>query len=371
MSIVIERYDPGFVPAIDAFNRRLDAGAIPAGFRFPATYSCGEAAHAAGGSWEEGFVATEAGTVRGCFFLRHQDFIVRGVARRIAQYRLPISEGIINRRYVGLGARLISHAVLVQPLLFALGMGGLDNPLPRLLRALGWRLREVPFFFRACHSSAVAKTLFAKRAAAQPLLGIPGADLLGRLALRTLQARPRRSRLPPGITAKIVSAFDEDASDLWDRCAQPENYSLIGVRRRAELEVMYPPDDLRFIRLGVYTSGEMLGWAVLLDTAMTDHLHFGDLRVGTIVDGLALPEHAAVVAAAAARHLEDRGVDLIVSNQAHAAWRQAMRVTGLLPGPSNYILACSPALARLLEPTGDTETLVHMTRGDGDGPIHL
>ena len=369
MSIVIEQYDPNRMPAIDAFNRRLDAGAVPAEFRFPSPYVSGAAGREPTGLYEEGFVAAEAETVRGCYFLKHQDFLIRGVTRSIAQYRLPISEGIIDRRYVGVGARLVTHALLVQPLLFALGMGSVDNPLPRLLRALGWRLWEVPFFFRACHPSRVATALFAKRAATQPLLGVRGAGLIGGMALRALQARPRSARAPHGISSKIVSVFDDDVDALWDRCAH--HYTMMAVRRSRQLQAMYPPDDVRFIRLAVYEGAEIAGWTVLLDTAMKDHRHFGDLRVGSIVDGLALPEHARVVVAAAARLLEDRGVDLIVSNQAHAAWRQAMRSAGLLPGPSNYILACSPALAKLLEPFDTTATRVHMTRGDGDGPIHL
>ena len=369
MSIVIERYDSNRLPAIDAFNRRLDAGGVPAEFRFPATFLSGAPSRESAGLYEEGFVASEADAVRGCYFLKHQDFVVRGVTRSIAQYRLPISEGIIDRRYVGVGARLITDALLLQPLLFALGMGSIDNPLPRLLRALGWSLWKVPFFFRACHPSRVAKTLFAQRAATQPLLGVRGAGLLGGLALRALHTRPRSPRRRHGISSKILTVFDDDVDALWDRCAH--HYTMIGVRRSQQLQTIYPPDEIRFIRLAVYADDEIVGWAVLLDTAMKDHRHFGDLRVGTIVDGLALPEHAPLVVAAAARLLEDRGVDLIVSNQAHAAWRQAMRAAGLLPGPSNYILACSPALAKLLEPFDTTKTRVHMTRGDGDGPIHL
>lgn len=369
MAIVIARYDPNRMSAVDAFNRRLDAGAVPAEFRFPDTYWSGDARHDSAGPCEEAFVATEGDAVRGCYFLKHQDFLVRGVTRTIAQYRLPISEGIIDRRYVGVGARLVTHALLVQPHLFALGMGSIDNPLPRLLRALGWRLSEVPFFFRACHPSTVVKTLFAKRAATQPLLGVRGAGFLGALALRAFHARPWTARPRRGISSRIVSVFDDGVDALWDRCAH--HYPMMGIRRSQRLQTIYPPGDARFIRLVVYENHELVGWTVLLDTAMKDDRHFGDLRVGSIVDGLALPGHAGVVVAAAARLLEDRGVDLIVSNQAHAEWKQAMRAAGLLPGPSNYILACSPALAELLEPFDSTVTRVHMTRGDGDGPIHL
>jgi len=91
--------------------------------------------------------------------------------------------------------------------------------------------------------------------------------------------------------------------------------------------------------------------------------------VGTIVDCLAPPEDAVTVVRAATRTLESRGVDLIVSNQLHAAWSQALAATGFRRGPSNFLFAASPALAVLLEDAGDGE--LHINRGDGDGPIHL
>ena len=78
---------------------------------------------------------------------------------------------------------------------------------------------------------------------------------------------------------------------------------------------------------------------------MRDHKQFGDMRVGTIVDCLGPPDCAPGIVRAAARVLEQRGVDLIVSNQLHAAWSRALLESGFRTGPSNYLLALSPALA--------------------------
>ena len=64
-----------------------------------------------------------------------------------------------------------------------------------------------------------------------------------------------------------------------------------------------------------------------------------------------------------------RGVDLIVSNQLHAAWSLALLDAGFRLGPSNYLLAASPALAACAGTARDDE--FHINRGDGDGPIHL
>jgi hypothetical protein len=142
---------------------------------------------------------------------------------------------------------------------------------------------------------------------------------------------------------------------------------MIAERASGTLNQMYPASSTRFVRIKV---GEQ-GWAVLLDTQMENHRHFGDLRVGTIADCLARPELASATVLAAARALEERGVDLIVSNQAHRDWVAALRRAGFLPGPSNFVFAASKQLAQTLAPFETVCREIHLNRGDGDGPVNL
>jgi hypothetical protein len=108
---------------------------------------------------------------------------------------------------------------------------------------------------------------------------------------------------------------------------------------------------------------------VVLDTQKQRDRHFGDLRLGSVVDVLARRADAPHVVWAARCFLKDRGVDLIVSNQSHAGWADALRTAGFLSGPSNFAFAASKALAEELGSA--TVRDVHLNRGDGDGPIHL
>src|ERR1019366_4302358 len=230
----------------------------------------------------------------------------------------------------------------------------------------------------------------------------------------------------PVTPCDLAPAFAPWADEVWER--SPPAYALLAQRDAATLERLYPASDPRCLR--VRTAG---GWAVLLDTQMQGHKQFGDMRVGTIVDCLAPPECAGAVIRAAAGLLEQRGVDLIVSNQLHGAWSGALVESGFRSGPSNYLLALSPALAEaaggekmrpqagvdrlkpvppldapnndidslqgagrptgasspegtpgpgvrptnsgatagLGEPSGTGQSQFHFNRGDGDGPIHL
>jgi len=96
-----------------------------------------------------------------------------------------------------------------------------------------------------------------------------------------------------------------------------------------------------------------------------------DLRVATVVDGLAAPGDATLLLAAVTGELERRGADLLISNQMHPAWDQGLRSAGFLAGPSNFIFSASQALASRLAPRDATAGRGHVNRGDGDGPIHL
>jgi hypothetical protein len=369
MPIQIVPYTADHVAAVREFNRRLipdDAPLAPGAddLQFPETPDPG---------WLPGmelFVACEGdavrdgcirgGYVRGGYMLRRQEFSVLGETVPVAHYRLPLSEGIVDRKYAMLGLRLVRDALAREPRLYALGMGGAQHPLPQMLQRLGWRMCAVPFHFKVVHPFRFLREIRALRTTPARRFVLDAAAYTGAgwLGLR-LMGHGRRVR---DIKCETAATFSAWADAIWDRSRA--DYAMLAARNSTILDALYPPDDPRFLR--IRAAG---GWAVLLDTAMEDHKQFGSIRVGTIVDCLAPPADAATVVRAATRTLEKRGVDLIVSNQLHDGWRQALTGAGFRRGPSNFLFAASPALAALLEEAEDGE--IHINRGDGDGPIHL
>jgi hypothetical protein len=306
------------------------------------------------------FLAVEEGWVRGGYMLRRQNFSIAGVTVAGAHYRLPVSEGLVNRAYAMLGLRLVRDALAREPRLYAMGMGGWDNPLPQMLRRLGWSMCAIPFHFKVAHPGRFLRHIRALRTsplrrAALDAAAFTGAGWLGMRAFGL-------GRRLPVTSCDLAPAFAPWADEVWER-SRPA-YALLAQRDAATLDRLYPPSDPRFLR--VRASG---GWAVLLDTQMQNHKQFGDMRVGTIVDCLAPPESAAAIVRACASLLEQRGVDLIVSNQLHAAWSRALLASGFRTSASNYLLALSPAFVQAAG--GANQDRFHINRGDGDGPIHL
>ncbi len=362
--------------AVRAFNARLAAKNLDAllySTAFPTSHVSTWLPRRPGCDlYQEKFVAVDdESAVHGGYILKHQTFLVKGNPLCLADYQLPISEGIADRRFIGVALSLYFDATGRQPYLFGLGGGGYHVPVVRFLLAAGWQTVLVPFWFRIVRPNAFLRNMsmlrnsFLRRRAAD-LLRCSGLGWLGTKAVHGIIGKYRH---PAGVACELVDEFADWADDVWEECKG--HYSLIAVRDRRILQVLYPSEGKRFKRLKVTRNGKVVGWAVLLTTQMSKHKQFGDMRVGTLVDCLALPDDARDVVACCREFLVEQGADLLISNQASQAWGNALKQCGFLEGPSNFPFLAAPKLAALLEPFKQTAEGFHLNRGDGDGPINL
>jgi hypothetical protein len=370
VAIRIQPYTEEFTSAVAEFNRRM----IPAGasFQVPETPVSPWLPNINSRNiFQKIYLAVEDRCVRGAYTFKQQPFSFGGRILSVGACQMPISEGILDKRYSLVGPRLVHDALRKQPLLYGLGMGSREAAVARVLGAMGWSLRTVPFFFKVRNGFRFLRNIQHLRITRfrRVLLDIAaysGAGSLGTTIARALLTG--KQRVEP-VSAQPVSEFSAWADDLWQACKNL--YSMVGVRDAEVLNILYPPDNPRFIRLKVLQGHRVAGWAVLLDTAMCGDKYFGNMRVGSIVDCLAAPGDAGPVMAAAARFLERRDVDLLLSNQSHPAWGRGLTNAGFVEGPSNFFFTSSPQLTQLLDEADPARTGIHLNRGDGDGPIHL
>lgn len=352
-----------------AFNQRLRAGGEQT-WKFPESHVPRYPRVLDKNPYQELFLTCDHGQVRGGYLLTHSLFALRGEIVRIAcGPQLNTSEAIVDPAYGLAGALNVRDALQKQPLLYGLGMGGFEERQAKLLASVKWPMRPVPFFFKVLRPSRFfANITYLRRTQRNRImLNLARYTGIGWAGLRIAQFRPGSRNGWDEATTHYC--FGSWADDIWSRCK--DRYSLVALRDGATLNRIYPSSDPRFLRLLVSRAGKHLGWAVMLDTQMSGHKHFGNMRLGSIVDCLAEPEMASLVVLYATSFLEQRGVDLIVTNQANSAWCKAFLAAGFLAGPSNFILAMSPMLGARLQPLEAVQGQIHMNRGDGDGPIHL
>jgi len=236
-------------------------------------------------------------------------------------------------------------------------MGSLEQPYPRLLRALRWKIMPVPFYFRVFRGARFIgemPALRAKRAAtlgrAVPFLADAGFALLHRF-------RGGPGKAPQGLQA--VHSFTMAETSVWERIGKALTF---GVQRDSDTL------NSRYVSTpGDFVLGSFAGGFVLLKVcSFLNHHYFGSLRVAVWVDGLAEPGAESGMLGAVEKLAIKAGADLAITNQLYAPIRQALGRGGWLSYASNFMVAWSPALARVLDP--DT---CHVTRHDGDGLVHF
>src|ERR1035437_285838 len=217
MAITIQPYRPEHEPAVEESNRRLQAAADPNLVFYKTSAPQWLPKLADHPLYNENYCVALAGIGRGPHAPNNKRVFVPGQGEiAVACYHHPLSEGIVNRTYAAGGALMVRDALLRQPLLYALGMGGYDHPLPKMLKALGSSFALLPFFFKIVHPSRFLKEMQALRTSAlrRLLMDIGAATGLGWLALRGGQnAKRARWTRPAGVDVSRVPEFSDRSEE--------------------------------------------------------------------------------------------------------------------------------------------------------------
>ena len=367
MALSIREMHAGDSEAVREFNSRLAKAGIA--FEFPV--SPAELMQREAGvdsPHQTAYVMSEDTEVHGAYILKSEQLFSEGKFLSAANYQLPLSEGIVNRKYAIVGIQLVKDALARQERLYCLGMGSTSRPLPRLLQRIGWRVSKVPFLFRVQNAENFTREIrwLRQRPAVRQVVDLSRrtGSLAAYVALGRLRRRAFSASTPAEVSVKDVDRFPLEIDRLFARVR--DEYGLLSDRRAAAMNKKLPAGDTRLSRFLLFSGTRLAGWVALSRSCLRDHTQFGNMTLGTIVDGLAAPADIPMVVAEACRRLEASGCDLLVSNQSHPAWIAALRRYGFLQGPSNFVLALSPVLAARVP-----DSLVHFTRADGDGPINL
>ena len=370
MKLQIVRYEERHIPAVKRLNERLAAGGET--WTFPERITSRWLPDTPGEELvEQYFVAEEGDEVRGGYLLKWQPFWIEGRIEQVCTLYLPLSEGIVNQHYKLLGLTVIRDALTRNPRAFCLGMGGAKRSLPQTLKLLGWQVHDVPFFFLPLRARPFLRNLQPVQKKPWLRLGagiaaVTGSAGLGLAVMKALKRAPTAARRDT--TFAVVESFDAWADDIWEKAKA--QYSLCADRQRAHQNRIYQPGG-ESIRVVVRHQSEIVGWFVARCRLMSGHKYFGNMRVGSMIDALAIPGHEVRLAWAARQFLDERGADIIVCNMQHSEWCAALMQAGFFKGPSNFALATSPKLSALLDPFAERISHAQFMRGDGEGPTHL
>ncbi|MFL6447997.1 MAG: hypothetical protein ACJ746_09955 [Bryobacteraceae bacterium] len=355
---------PEYAAAIADFNRRLQERKAPTSFLLSEELMREESKCSIR---RQQFLATDSNGVRGGVIELDQPGWLNGEPVRALNYQSPLSEGIADSRYAAVGLAIVKFMQSRSPAAYIVGMGSASNPLPRLLKAAGWTLKDIPFLYRVHKAGSFFAELrplrssFPKRMAAN----IARWNGLGAAVL----ALKQRSRVKPAARIRPEAGWGDWADELWSRARQKCSFAV--QRDRNSLEWMYPAHDPRTRIFLVEKGTDPVGFGVCFDTRMKNNRYFGSMRIGSILDCVALDDYQADTAALVDRQLGLAGCDLVLVNHSHKDWSEAFERAGFSRGPSNYLLGMSKRLTEAVRSSPGGEDRMHITRGDGDGRVHL
>jgi hypothetical protein len=364
MNVKIIPYNEASLEEIKAFNNRLKKGGST--YRIPEDFKSGRSADSGNNIVDrECMLALEGSTVRGGYILKHQEFRITQKDGRLAIMQPPVSEELVESSFRGVGKHLIEDCNNREPILLVTGIRrrghfGLD-----FFREMEWPVLEIPFYFKIRSAFGFLRNISYLRDNVFKKIGLDLAALsgLGWLGLKVLNLFKYRKTLRiEDSNSEMVDAFGQWADELWK--VSRNGYIMSAVRDSRLLNTLYTSSDEHFIRLRVSFDKNNVGWAVLIAVQLKDHNSYGSMKLGSIVNCLALPGFEEYVIEESTKILKTLDVDLIVTNQSYKSWRRAMNNCGFMQGPSNYFIAMSPQLARLLDPLQKHIDLIHINRAD-------
>jgi hypothetical protein len=351
-------YEPEHEPGVAQFNARMRAGAASTEFLLPER-SIPIQSDSAVRSIQ--FLARDtAGDVRGGIIILEHPGWINGRVETVVNFQAPLSEGIVDRRFVLVAPQLISAAAKRSPYVYAVGMGNESNPLPRMLKAMGWHVRAIPFYFRMlrvqrCLAEVRVFRSTRTRNFAVNALRFSG---LGWVGVRWLQ-RFRGARQTLAIDE--LTSWTTELNPIWS--AFREGCSFAIVRDSSTLPLLNV-DGVRGFR--ARDGKSLVGWFSLAMAQMRDNQYFGNLRLGIVVDSLSLPGYEAPLLRSASDQALRLGCDLVCANLLPSSLQDAARRAGWLAGPSNFLLATSKQMTAVMD-----DRTAYVSRRDGDGLANI
>lgn len=374
--IELREYATPDIDAVVAFNQRLSTGGVK--YQFPVDYHYGSAndtePNKCDNIYKKRYLAVDGIAVRGGYNLKCQTYLLNRIVQPCSSYQLPLSEGLIDKKYNMLGLSLLLDALKRQPFLFCLGIGGKEEALARIVAVLGWKVITVPFYFTIMRPARVLKYMSYLRRSFKlrlicDILRYSGLGVSGTLLVKLYAKIRGYNSAINATTCNVVDAFGDWADSIWEKSAG--DYSFIGKRSGQVLNQLYPPNNKRIIRLQINHKNATVGWGAVLLTTMHHDKYFGDCVVGSLVDYFSVPGCEAIVVSACTKYLRTAEADLIVSNQSTKKWGISFLKNGYFKGPSNFLFAPAPAITNGIKTNDPTFEKVFLTRGDGDGPLGL
>lgn len=360
----ISNYKDSYKSLIADFNNRLEeGGAIEGVHRFPLGPDDLDFSDPDALVNQEIFVILVDGLVRGAIILKHQEYQINGSVVDFIDIQHPLTEAVINKKYSRLSLYLLGKFSKFD-YVHGLGMGGLDGPLPQIMKLLKYELIELPFLFYALNIGALVKVVLKRKGIRSGLiLSLISKPLSVLSVLPQVIGKGILAAKTRNLSIEPLDVFTEQDDVLWDDIK--DDYSLIAVKNSRNLNVVYANKKFKFKKYRVFEGDKYIGWFSVLITKFEDDKYFLDSKVCTILDVVSHQKHWVDMIRMIKVLCLDNACDMIIHSNLNAPFISVLKQHMFIQGPSNF------AFAMKLKDTEIDLSKMWITRIDGDGPINL
>ncbi len=340
---------------LDDFNKRIDR----TGLRFD--YNTHQLLKPGSKIFQEQIVLVEDEEyIRCAAKIKNQNYLLKGKIINFQDIQIPISESIIDRKYLPSNLFFLKNLSNLSKNMHALGMGGVDEPLPKILNKLGFDLFKVDFFFLPLKISTLYN-IFINKININLLKNFSfifkPLDSIISLSYKLNCFKNRNIKI------KIFEEFTEQDTLIWE--AVKNDFHLIAEKKAENLNIIYSSERFKLTKLRIYDQEEYLGWLVLKITRHERDKYFADEKTCTIVDLCTEPCNYNIFIKTAKRIAFKDNAGVILMNSLNKEFNYFLKKNLFINSNSNF------AFASKLENQHIDLNKSWITRGDGDGPINL
>ena len=294
--------------------------------------------------------------IRAVVAIKNQQYLINGKEINFKDIQQPISESIIDKKFLIQNLVFFNKIINLSVNMHGLGMGGLNEPLPKILSKLKFNKYLIPFFI---FPISVKKTLYIylKRKKINFPLKIleilSPIDFFYKFLINFFQNK---------ITQEEFNLFDKKDDELWDKVKL--NFDLISFKNKINLNLVYNSKRFDLLKIRIYKNKNYLGWIVLKITKHNNSNHFFDSKTCTIVDMLCEKIHYNILIKEIKKISLKYNCDVILVNSTYFDFNIKLKNNFFINFNSNF---------GFVYKTFETFNIHKswITRGDGDGPINL
>tara|TARA_B100001059_G_C17820463_1_gene577929 strand:- start:558 stop:1631 length:1074 start_codon:yes stop_codon:yes gene_type:complete len=297
--------------------------------------------------------------IRAVVAIKNQQYLINGKEINFKDIQLPISESIIDRKFLFQNLFFFSKIVNLSSNMHGLGMGGLNEPLPKILSKLNFKKHLIPFFI---FPISIKKTLYIYLKRKKNNFPSHILEILSPIDFCYKFLINFSQNISNEIRREEFNLFAQKDDELWDKVKC--NFDLISVKNKINLNLVYNSKRFDLLKIRIYENKEYLGWIVLKITKHKNSNHFFDSKTCTVVDMLCKKIHYNILVKEIKKISLKHNCDVILVNSTNVDFNINLKNNFFININSNFGFVFKSS-----ENININKSWI--TRGDGDGPINL